>query len=137
LTPIRLTGVIDQFSDGALVAQWRPVLLLRLIAGLIALLIARKWLRRIPGISRRLFESLDPRLQLPILFFQALDSRNQSFDRRHQIGAGNLIELVTSRRYNFGPRISDFTKPVSNYDRLNPFQSAAPYVSIHLLKSEI
>ena len=82
-------------------AKWRPVLLFRLIAGLIALLIARRWLGRIPGISWRLFEALNLRLQLPILFFQALDSRNQSFDQRHQIGVGNLIELVTSRQYHF------------------------------------
>jgi len=107
----RLIGVIDQLSDGAFVSKWRPGLLLRLIAGLIALLIARRWLRRIPGISRRLFEPLDLRPQLQILFFQALDSRNQSFDQRHQIGVGNLIELGASRQYHFRPKDIRFHEP--------------------------
>jgi len=98
-----LAGIVDQFSDRSLVAKGRPVLLLGLIDGLIALLIARRWLGRVPGISRRLLEPLDLRLQLPILFFQALDSCNQSFDQRHQIGVRNLIELVTAWQYHFRP----------------------------------
>jgi hypothetical protein len=58
-----------------------------------------------------LFEPLDLRLQLQILFFQALDSRNQSFDQRHQIGAGNLIELGASRQYHFRPTDIRFHEP--------------------------
>ena len=90
----RPIGIVDQFSDGSLVPKGRPVLLLWLGGRLIALLIARRWLGRILGICRRLFEPLDLSFQLPILFFQALDPGNQGFDQRHQIGVGNLIELV-------------------------------------------
>jgi hypothetical protein len=40
-------------------------------------------------------------IRLPFLFLQALDSGNQGFDQRHQIGVGNLIELVTGWQYHF------------------------------------
>jgi hypothetical protein len=58
-----------------------------------------------------LFESLDLRFQLPILLFQALDSGNQGFDQRHQIGVGNLIELVTGWQYHFRPEDTRFHEP--------------------------
>jgi hypothetical protein len=71
-------------------AKGRPVLLLGVGGRLIALLIARRWSGRIPGICWWLFEPLDLRFQLPILLFQVIDSGNQGFGRLQQIGVGNL-----------------------------------------------
>ena len=65
----RPIGMVDQFSDGSLMAKGRPVLLLCLVSRLIDLLIARRRLGRIPGIGRRLFEPFDLGFQLPILLF--------------------------------------------------------------------
>jgi hypothetical protein len=55
-----------------------------------------------------LFEPLDLSFQLPILFFQALDPGNQGFDQRHQIGVGNLIELVIGWQHHCRPEDTRF-----------------------------
>jgi hypothetical protein len=47
---------------------------------------------------------------MPILLFQALDSGNEVFDQRDQIGVGNLIELVTGWQHRLRPKDIRFHK---------------------------